>query len=53
MIESGKDEIKYSNTYFFLPSIRNRHEEKNKYLKNILIFPVDITQYQLNGWTVA
>ena len=53
MIESGKDEIKYSNIYFFLPSIRDRHEEKNKYLKNILIFPVEITQYQLNGWTVA
>lgn len=53
MIESGEGEIEYSNIYFFLPSITDRYEEKNKYLKNISIFPVDITQYQLNGWTVA
>lgn len=53
MIESGEGEIEYSNIYFFLPSITDRYEEKNKYLKKISIFPVDITQYQLNGWTVA
>ena len=40
-----------SNIYFFLLSITERFEDINKYLNNVSIFPVDITQSQLNAWT--
>ena len=50
MIESGKAEDECSNIYFFLPSITDRSEDINKYLNNVSIFPVDITQSQLNAW---
>ena len=36
--------------FFFLLSITGRSEDINKYLNNVSIFPVDITQSQLNGW---
>ena len=50
MIESGKAEVECSNIYFFLPSITDRSEDINKYLNNVSIFPVHITQSQLNAW---
>ena len=42
----GRD-VKY---FFFLPSITNRSEEINKYLNNVSISPIAITQQHLNAW---
>ena len=50
MIESGEVESEMSNIFFFLHSITDRSEEINKYLNNVPVCPVDITQQQLNGW---
>ena len=50
MIESGEVEGEFSNIFFFLPSIIDRSEEIDKYLNNVLISPIVITQQQLNGW---
>ena len=50
MIESGEADGECSNIFFFLLSITGRSEDINKYLNNVSIFPVDITQSQLNGW---
>ena len=49
MIESGEVEGEFSNIFFFLPSITDRSEEIDKYLNNVLISPIDITQQQLVG----
>ena len=35
---------------FFLPSITNRSEDINQYLKNVSISPIDITQKQFDDW---
>ena len=50
MVESGKVEGEMSNNFFFLPSIIDRSEEINRYLNNISISSIDITQQQLNVW---
>ena len=48
MIETGKFDSEISNIYFFIPSITDRSEDINKYLKNVSISPIDITQKQFN-----
>ena len=50
IIENGEVENNYSNLYYFLPSITDRSEEINKYLNNVSVTPVDISQNQLNTW---
>ena len=50
MIESGEADAEFSNIYFFPSSITSRNEEINKYLKNVSISPIDITQQQFNNW---
>ena len=50
MIESGKVDSELSNIYFFLPYITDKNEDKNKFLKNVSISPIDITQQQFNKW---
>ena len=50
MIENGEVESDYSNIYYFLPSITDQSEEINKYLTNVSVTPIDITQNQLNVW---
>ena len=47
IIESGKADTKFSNINFLLPSITDRNEEINKYLNNVLICPIDVSQEQL------
>ena len=51
MIESCVVGSESSNIYFFLPSITDRAEDINQYLKNVSITPIDIKQEQLNVWT--
>ena len=51
MIGSGEVESDYLNIYYFLPSITDRSEEINKYLNNVSVTPIDITQDQLNTST--
>ena len=46
MIESGEADGEGSRIYFFLPSIIDRSEEINKYLNNMSIFSVYVTQSQ-------
>ena len=53
MIESEEVEVEMSNIFFFLPSITDRSGKINKYLNNVSICPIDITQQQLNGWAEA
>ena len=48
-IESGQAEGNFSNIFFFL-AITDRSEKINQYLNNISIFPIEITQSQLNNW---
>ena len=36
--------------YYFLVSITDRLEEINKYLNNVSVTPIDISQNQLNTW---
>ena len=36
--------------FFSLPSITDRSEEINKYLNNVSVTPIDISQNQLNTW---
>ena len=50
MIETGENDSEFSGIYFFLPSITDRSEDINKYLKNVSISPNDITQKQFNDW---
>lgn len=50
MIESGKVDSELSNISFFLPYITDRNEDKNKFLKNVSVSPIDITQQQFNKW---
>ena len=50
MIESGEVDGEKSNTYFFLPPITYRSKEINKYLNNVSISPIDLSQQQLNMW---
>ena len=50
MIESGEVEGDFSNIYFFLPTITDKSEEVIKYVNNVSLSPVDITQSQLNDW---
>ena len=50
MIKTDKIDSDFSKIYFFLPSITDRCEDINKYLKNISISPIDITQKQFNDW---
>ena len=40
-----KEKKKMQNIFFFLPSIIDRSEEINKYLNNVSISPIDITQH--------
>ena len=51
MIESGEADAEFSNIYFFLPFITDRNEEINKYLNNVSISPINVSQEQLNKWT--
>ena len=44
LIENGKAENDYSNILFVLPSITDRSEEINRYLNNVSVTPVDISQ---------
>ena len=50
MIESGVADTEFSNNYFFLYFITDRNEENNKYLNNVSISPINISQEQLNNW---
>ena len=50
MIESGEVDGEKSNIYFFLPPITYRSKEINKYLNNVSISPIDLSQQQLNMW---
>ena len=50
MIKTGETDSEFSDFYFFLPSISHRSEYINKYLKNVSISPIDITQKQFNNW---
>ena len=51
MIESGEVEGNSSKIYFFLPAITDRSEEINLYLNNVSIFPIDVSQEQLDTWS--
>ena len=51
MIGSVEVESDYLNIYYFLPSITDQSEEINKYLNNVSVSPIDITQDQLNTST--
>ena len=44
MIETGEINSEFSNIYFFLPSITDRIEDINQYLKYVSISTIDITQ---------
>ena len=48
MIESGKADTEFSNIYFFLPSITDRNDEINNNWNNVSIFPIAVSQEQLN-----
>ena len=51
LIENGGPENDYSNiSIFFLRSITDRSEEINKYLNNVSVTSVNISQTQLNTW---
>ena len=50
IIESGEADGEFSNVYFLLPSITDRNEEINKYLNNVSISPIDVSQEKLNNW---
>ena len=50
LIECGDVDQGFSHLYFFLPSITDKSESVNQYLKNISISPLDIKQEQLNAW---
>ena len=50
MIKTSAIDSEFSNIYFFLPSITDRSEDINQYLKNVSISPIDITQKQFDGW---
>lgn len=50
MIKSGEIDSEFSNICFFLPSITNRSKDINKYLENVSISPIDITQKQFDDW---
>ena len=50
IIETGEVDSEFSNIYFFLPSITDRSEDINQYLKNVSISPIDITQKQFDDW---
>ena len=49
-IKPGELESEYSELLFFLPSITDRSEEVNKFLNNISITHIDITQNDFNQW---
>ena len=51
MIESWEVGSNFSKIYFFLAAITDKSKGINQYMNNVSIFPVDITQYQLNDWT--
>ena len=36
--------------FFFLPTITDRNEDIDKYLKNLSISPINITEEQFNKW---
>ena len=40
MIETGEIDWEFSNIYFFLPSITDRSEDINQYLKNVKFLPL-------------
>ena len=48
--QNGKVANNYSDLYYFLVSITDRLEEINKYLNNVSVTPIDISQNQLNTW---
>ena len=50
LVESGEVDLKMSQLLFYLPSITDRSEEINQYLKNVNISPFDVTQKQLDIW---
>ena len=50
MIESGELDSDISQLHVLLPSVTDKFEEINQYLKNISIAPIDIKQNQLNVW---
>ena len=49
MTESGKVDSEKSNIYFFLSSITDRSEEINKYLNDVWISPINISQQLVGG----
>ena len=49
-VESGELESVYSKLYFFLPSVTDRAEEINKYLNDVSLLPIDITQGDFKQW---
>lgn len=51
MVESGEFHSEFSKPYFILPSVTDRSEEINQYLKNVNISPIDINYGQLNAWS--
>ena len=50
MIGTGEIDSESSNIYFFLPSVSDRSEDINIYLRNVSISPIDITQKQYKDW---
>ena len=51
MIKSNELEIDFSTLYYFLPSVNDRSEEINQYLKNVTISCVDIEKEEFDKWT--
>ena len=47
LVEKSKD-LEMSQLFFFLPSITDRKESLNQYLKNVNITPIDVDKKQLD-----
>ena len=45
LVEKSKD-LEMSQLFFFLPSITDRKESLNRYLKNVNITPIDVDKKQ-------
>ena len=51
MVEYGITDLDFSKIYFYLPSVTDRSESENQYMKNINILPPDTKQVQLDAWS--
>ena len=51
MVECGVTDHDFSKIYFYLPSVTDRSESENQYMKNINIPPSDTKQVQLDAWS--